>query len=106
MDHLLLTFVVPYKTPKLFRLQQFSNFPQGPEDLKSYFELIRFVEDRPGHDYRYAIDCSKINEDLNWEPKINFENGIRKTITWYLENKDWMNQIKKENHTLSKMDKK
>ena len=76
------------------------------DNLKSYFELIRFVEDRPGHDYRYAIDCSKINEDLNWEPKINFENGIRKTITWYLVNKDWMNQIKKENHTLSKMDKK
>jgi dTDP-glucose 4,6-dehydratase len=52
---------------------------------KSYKEQISFVKDRPGHDFRYAIDASKIEEELGWKAQENFESGIRKTITWYLE---------------------
>lgn len=55
---------------------------------KSYMEQISFVKDRPGHDFRYAIDASKIESELGWKAKENFETGIRKTIAWYLENKD------------------
>jgi len=52
---------------------------------KSYKEQISFVKDRPGHDFRYAINASKIEEELGWTAQENFESGIRKTITWYLE---------------------
>ena len=55
----------------------------------SYVDLIRFVTDRPGHDLRYAIDASKIKEELGWLPQETFESGIRKTVIWYLENQDW-----------------
>ena len=51
----------------------------------SYKELITFVEDRPGHDFRYSLDISKIKKELNWQPQETFESGIRKTILWYLE---------------------
>ena len=61
--------------------------------LDSYTELIRYVNDRPGHDYRYAVDCSKINNELNWEPKISFHDGLKKTINWYLLNNDWVKKI-------------
>ena len=74
-------------------------------NLKSYADLIRYVDDRPAHDYRYAIDCTKIDKELNWKPKVNFQDGMKQTINWYLENMDWMNQIKTKNQTLSKMDK-
>lgn len=53
-------------------------------------ELITFVEDRPGHDKRYAIDSSKISEQLNWKPKETFDSGIRKTIAWYMNNSEWV----------------
>jgi dTDP-glucose 4,6-dehydratase len=59
------------------------------ENLKSYQELITFVKDRPGHDLRYAIDSSKLQNKLGWSPKETFETGIRKTIEWYLDNKTW-----------------
>ena len=52
---------------------------------KSYKEQIRFVEDRPGHDKRYAVDASKIKQDLNWESMVSFESGLEKTVLWYLE---------------------
>ncbi len=55
--------------------------------------LISFVEDRSGHDLRYAIDSSKIQDQLGWKPTIQFEEGLSKTIDWYLENKDWVNRI-------------
>jgi dTDP-glucose 4,6-dehydratase len=58
-----------------------------PKD-KSYREQITFVNDRPGHDFRYAIDASKIENELGWKAKENFETGIKRTITWYLENTD------------------
>ena len=59
----------------------------------SYSELITYVTDRPGHDFRYAIDASKINKDLGWFPKETFKTGIRKTIQWYLDNEQWWRHI-------------
>ena len=56
--------------------------------------LIRFVKDRPGHDWRYAIDFSKIERDLSWKPQVSFEEGIRLTVDWYLEHRAWWRKIK------------
>jgi len=56
--------------------------------------LITFVEDRPGHDRRYAIDCSRIRGELGWQAKETFESGMRKTIQWYLDNPEWVHSIK------------
>ena len=53
-------------------------------------ELITFVKDRPGHDYRYAIDASKIEKELNWNPSVTFNEGLEKTIDWYLNNEKWL----------------
>ncbi len=64
------------------------------KELKKPESLIMFVEDRLGHDRRYAIDASKIKEQLEWEPAIQFPEGIKKTIHWYLENQDWQQKIK------------
>lgn len=54
------------------------------------FSLISFVADRPGHDFRYAIDFSKIKKRLNWQPKVNLEEGLRQTVNWYLTNQQWL----------------
>jgi dTDP-glucose 4,6-dehydratase len=56
--------------------------------------LITYVEDRPGHDLRYAIDCSKIQAELNWRPRETFESGLRKTVRWYLDNGPWWQAIR------------
>ena len=56
-------------------------------------KLITYVKDRPGHDLRYAIDASKINTELGWAPTVTFEEGLSKTIDWYLDNKDWLDNI-------------
>ena len=55
--------------------------------------LITYVKDRPGHDLRYAIDSTKLKNELGWEPSLQFEEGIEKTVKWYLENKEWMNRV-------------
>jgi len=60
---------------------------------QTYSELVTYVTDRPGHDFRYAIDASKIKTDLGWEPKETFKTGIRKTIQWYLDHEDWWRKI-------------
>jgi dTDP-glucose 4,6-dehydratase len=56
--------------------------------------LITYVQDRPGHDRRYAIDASKITRELNWKPAEQFESGLRKTVRWYLENDEWVNSVR------------
>ncbi|WP_338359988.1 dTDP-glucose 4,6-dehydratase, partial [Yeosuana marina] len=56
-------------------------------------KLITFIKDRPGHDLRYAIDASKINKELGWSPSVTFEEGLSKTIDWYLENDKWLSNI-------------
>ena len=56
-------------------------------------KLITFIKDRPGHDFRYALDASKINKDLGWRPSVTFEEGLSKTIDWYFNNKEWLNDI-------------
>ncbi len=63
------------------------------DDGKSYADQITFIEDRPGHDQRYAIDATKIANELGWKPKETFESGIEKTVNWYLENQDWVNNV-------------
>ena len=62
-------------------------------DGKSYLDQITFVEDRLGHDQRYAIDASKLAEELGWKPVETFETGIEKTVSWYLENQDWVGNV-------------
>jgi len=63
------------------------------QDSKSYKDQITFVKDRPGHDRRYAIDASKIERELGWKPAETFETGIRKTVQWYLDNQDWVQNV-------------
>ncbi|WP_241623203.1 dTDP-glucose 4,6-dehydratase [Rosenbergiella australiborealis] len=70
--------------------ERFDNKPQG---LDSYSQLITFVADRPGHDKRYAIDASKIAQQLNWRPLETFESGLRKTVEWYLDNPTWWQAV-------------
>ena len=60
---------------------------------KSYSDLITFVKDRPGHDFRYAIDSDKIVNELGWAPRETFESGLQKTVEWYLSNLDWCNNV-------------
>ncbi len=55
--------------------------------------LIKFVKDRAGHDKRYAIDCTKIKEELGWKPDVDFKEGLAKTVDWYLKNEEWMNHV-------------
>jgi dTDP-glucose 4,6-dehydratase len=61
-------------------------------------KLITYVKDRAGHDHRYAIDASKIQKELGWEPSLQFEEGIEKTIDWYLKNEDWLNNVTSGNY--------
>ncbi|MFA7578287.1 MAG: GDP-mannose 4,6-dehydratase, partial [Candidatus Muiribacteriota bacterium] len=61
--------------------------------LENSENLIEFVKDRPGHDMRYAIDASKINNELGWTPAHKFDQGIRKTVEWYLSNKEWIRKV-------------
>jgi dTDP-glucose 4,6-dehydratase len=56
--------------------------------------LIKYVQDRPGHDRRYAIDCSKAERELGWSPRVKFEEGLRETIDWYRANQPWVNQVR------------
>jgi dTDP-glucose 4,6-dehydratase len=62
--------------------------PEGSSE-----KLITFVKDRPGHDLRYAIDASKIEKELGWRPSVTFEEGLEKTVDWFLSNEDWLNNV-------------
>jgi dTDP-glucose 4,6-dehydratase len=67
--------------------------PQKPNGVANYQDLITFVKDRPGHDLRYAIDAGKIADELGWTPKETFETGLKKTVQWYLDNRDWCRHV-------------
>lgn len=67
--------------------------PDKPPGVNRYEDLVTFVADRPGHDRRYAIDAGKIERELGWLPDETFETGIRKTVRWYLDNRDWCRRV-------------
>ncbi len=67
--------------------------------LTSYYDLVKFVDDRPGHDLRYAIDSTRLKTELGWEPKNSFDEGLRSTIKWYLENEWWWGPIRNNRYS-------
>ena len=77
--------------------------PSKPVGIDRYHDLITFVNDRPGHDKRYAIDASKIKNDLGWVPERSFEEGIRKTVEWYLQNRSWWMNILSGDYSLDRL---
>ncbi|ARU56191.1 dTDP-glucose 4,6-dehydratase [Oleiphilus messinensis] len=77
--------------------------PDKPEGVAFYRDLIVHVEDRPGHDLRYAIDASKIQQELGWSPEESFETGIRKTVQWYLDNKEWWSRVLSGTYQMGRM---
>ena len=70
---------------------------ESPQNY-SYENLITFVKDRPGHDQRYAIDPSKIINELRWKPKYSFEQALKITVRWYLSNMNWCNKLKSKSN--------
>jgi dTDP-glucose 4,6-dehydratase len=73
--------------------------PEGaPHD-----RLIRFVSDRPGHDFRYAIDASKIRAELGWRPSVTLDEGLRRTVAWYLANREWWQDIRDRGHDMDRL---
>ncbi|MDC1046891.1 dTDP-glucose 4,6-dehydratase, partial [Candidatus Pseudothioglobus singularis] len=77
--------------------------PERLNGLDSYRELITFVQDRPGHDVRYAIDNTKIKTNLGWVPKENFKSGMQKTVEWYLGNLSWSENIQNGSYRLERL---
>jgi len=69
-------------------MDEFLDNPKGTAE-----RLITYVTDRPGHDKRYAIDATKLKDELGWEPSLQFEEGLKKTIKWYLDNQEWMDNV-------------
>ena len=66
-------------------------------------DLITFVADRPGHDWRYAIDASKIGRELGWTPRETFETGMRKTVRWYLDNPTWCDRVRSGKYRMERL---
>lgn len=77
--------------------------PNKPEGITNYKDLITFVKDRPGHDVRYAIDASKMQQELNWVPEETFETGMRKTVEWYLANTNWWQRVLNGDYKLDRI---
>jgi dTDP-glucose 4,6-dehydratase len=73
--------------------------PQGAPHER----LIRFVADRPGHDFRYAIDATRIRDELGWAPSVTLDEGLRRTVTWFLNNRAWWQAIQARGHTLERL---
>ncbi|RMN17312.1 hypothetical protein ALQ63_02542 [Serratia plymuthica] len=73
--------------------------PNKPQGIEKYRDLITYVKDRPGHDMRYAIDAGKIDRELGWRPQETFESGIRKTVSWYLNNETWWRRVQDGSYT-------
>lgn len=68
--------------------------PSGPRR-----DLITFVKDRPGHDWRYAIDCAKLERELGWSPRETFDSGMEDTVRWYLAHRDWVESVRTGEYT-------
>lgn len=87
--------------------QETSNNHRAPDPINhqhsTYNQLITFVKDRPGHDLRYAIDASKIQKEIGWQPAQDHESGFRKTVQWYLENQSWWQAILSGNYKLERL---
>ncbi|HFQ5017118.1 TPA: dTDP-glucose 4,6-dehydratase [Vibrio vulnificus] len=77
--------------------------PNKPAGVESYESLITYVKDRPGHDVRYAIDATKIAQELNWTPEDTFDSGIRKTVEWYLNNLQWWQRVLDGSYSLERL---
>lgn len=78
--------------------------PHKPEGVSAYQDLITYVKDRPGHDVRYAIDTSKIANELNWQSEETFETGMRKTVQWYLDNESCWQRVLSGDYKLHHID--
>jgi len=76
--------------------------PEKPDAVEHYRDLITFINDRPGHDMRYAIDASKIERQLGWVPEETFETGLRKTVHWYLDNSEWWGDVLSGDYLLNR----
>lgn len=79
--------------------------PEKPANINRFEDLITYVEDRPGHDIRYAIDASKVERELGWRPAESFETGLRKTVEWYLDNLDWCADVQSGNYQRERLGK-
>lgn len=77
--------------------------PEKPAGVARYEDLITFVQDRPGHDVRYAIDAAKISRELGWKPQETFESGLHKTVQWYLDNKTWWQNVLNGSYRLERL---
>lgn len=77
--------------------------PKKPKGVTNYRDLITFVQDRPGHDVRYAIDASKIKNDLGWTPEETFQTGLRKTVQWYIDNPLWWKRVLSGDYKLERL---
>jgi dTDP-glucose 4,6-dehydratase len=77
--------------------------PAKPDGVQAYRDLITFVKDRPGHDVRYAIDSSKIADELGWRPEETFVSGMRKTVEWYLSNQNWWQRVLSGDYQLNRI---
>jgi len=78
----------------LYPIKNNPNLQKLALNINQYSDLITFVADRPGHDWRYAINCDKIKNELGWRQKHSFDEGLRHTITWYLKNREWVEKVR------------
>jgi len=78
-------------------------YPNKPSKIDKYTDLITFVEDRPGHDVRYAIDATKIHSELGWKPKETFVSGLSKTVLWYITNENWWERVLSGDYKLGRI---
>lgn len=87
-------------------LEELAPIQHSKMNIQNYESLMTFVKDRPGHDRRYAIDASKIADELGWQPEETFETGLRKTVEWYLNNEQWWQRVLNGDYQLARLGNK